>query len=179
MDGLSTLEAAAQMRHKVAHFIDFERSGPHARARIFPAQHLYQDAPLPGYFLSPNEPILIPRDNPPHRFVFLPDFSRCRLLVSASGKDYLRLHLEQNLPGPVPPADPALYLDSFAYWDYTTGHLVGVIRGTAVLIKESDKPWTVVMQQIVGTAGHELVRQTFTRALALQLRGDLLLELSK
>lgn len=169
MEGLSTPVAAVQMRNRLAHFIDFEPSGPHARARVFPAQHLYQDAPLLSYFVSPNEPILIPRDNPPHRFVFLPDFSRCRLLISASGKDYLRLHLEQNLSGRVPPPDPAVYLDSFAYWDHITGHLVGVIRGTAVLIKEPGQPWTVVMQQIVGSAGHELVRKTFTHPLRLAL----------
>lgn len=155
------------MRNKLAHFIDLERSGQHARARVFPAQHLYQDAPLLSYFASGSEPLLIPRENPPYRFVFFPDFSRCRLLITASGPDYLRLHVEENLAGRVPRPDPSVYLDSFAYWDHTTGHLVGVIRGTAVLIKEPNQPWTLVMQQIVGTAGHELVRQTFRHPLKL------------
>jgi hypothetical protein len=40
-------------------------------------------------------------------------------------------------------------MDSFAYWDYTRGELVGRIRATAVIVKEEGEPWTVMMQQIV------------------------------
>jgi hypothetical protein len=51
------------------------------------------------------------------------------------------------------------YLDSFAYWDHTSGNLVGRIRATALLVKGSGQPWTIFMQQIVGTPGFELVRR--------------------
>jgi hypothetical protein len=68
----------------------------------------------------------------------------------------------------MPPAElenDSPYLDSFAYWDYTKGNLVGRIRATAVLVKEQHQPWTMLMQQIVGTPGHEVVRSVFSRAL--------------
>jgi hypothetical protein len=166
VDGLTAPESVSQMSHKLAHFIDFEPSGRHARARVFPAQHMYQDVPLVSYYVPFGGITSIPREDPPHRFIFLPEFTRCRLLISADGPDGLRLQLEENLNGPVPPPD-AKYLDSFAYWDQTTGHLVGVIRATAVLVKEAGQPWTILMQQIVGPAGHELVRQTFSRPLRI------------
>ena len=108
---------------------------------------------------------LIPRENPPLRFVFMPEFSGCRLLVSSDGTGSLRLQIEQNLFGVIPAPDPAIYADSFAYWDHTGGQLVGVVRATAILVWQPEELWTIYMQQIVGTAGHELVRQTFSRRL--------------
>jgi hypothetical protein len=89
------------------------------------------------------------------------------LLISADGDNTLKLRIEENLSGKVPPPDPARYLDSFAYWDHTEGDLVGVIRGTALIYKAAGEPWKITMQQIVGTAGHELVRRTTTRPLKL------------
>jgi hypothetical protein len=165
MDALST----AQMRNKIAHCIDLEGSGRHARARVLAGLHLYhQDAPLVSYFVAPGTVAQIPREDPPYRFVFFPDFTRCRLLVSADGPSFLRLEVEENLAGSVPPAEAnpgSKFLDSFAYWDYASGHLIGVIRGTALLFKQPGEPWTMALQQIVGNPGHELVRQCVMRPL--------------
>ena len=168
-DGLTSPESTAQMRHRMTHCIDLEPTRHHlqARARVLAAQHLYQDTPLVSYFVALAGVTLIPREDPPHQFVFLPEFTRCRLLVSADGDNGLKLQLEQNLSGKMPPPDPKRYLDAFAYWDHMEGELVGVIRGTAVLHKLAGQPWTITMQQIVGTAGHELVRQSTTRELNL------------
>jgi len=155
------------MRHKLTHFIDLEPSGKHTRARVLQGLHQYeQDAPLQSYFVSPGGVTRVPREDPPHRFVFLPEFTNCRLLVSAEGdqNQYLRLQLEENLVGAIPPPGDK-FLDSFAYWDHTTGFLVGVVRGTAVLYKQPGEPWTITMQQIIGIPGEELVRQVFTRPL--------------
>jgi hypothetical protein len=157
----------AQMRNKLTHFIDLEPTGKHARARVLAGLHQYQqDAPLQSYFVAPGTTTLIPREDPPYRFVFLPDFTNCRLLIAADGDDgqYLRLYLEENLVGRVPPPGEK-FLDSFAYWDHTTGLLVGVVRGTAVLYKQPGEPWTITMQQIIGITGDELVRQVFTQQL--------------
>jgi hypothetical protein len=166
VDSLTSDESMAQTRDRISQFIDLEAREVHARARILRGMHEYQDTPLVSYFLRPRMSLLIPREDPPHKFVFLPEFSRCRLLVSANGPDWLKLELEDNLAGRVPRPD-SKYLDSFAYWDHTYGDLVGVIRGTAILVKQPGEPWTVIMQQIVGTAGHEVVRQLFTHALSL------------
>jgi hypothetical protein len=172
VDGLTAPESISQMRHKIAHCIDLEPTGQHlqARARVLTAQHLYQDTPLITYFVPSGGIALIAREDPPQRFVFLPEFTGCRLLISEEGPNSLRLQVEENLMGSVPPAESephSRYVDSFAYWDYTTGHLVGVVRGTAVLFKQPGEPWNITMQQIVGTQGHEIVRQSFTRPIKL------------
>jgi hypothetical protein len=89
-------------------------------------------------------------------------------LVRCEEADWLRIECEQGLAGSLPPAETqkgSLHVDSFAYWDYTHGHLVGRIRATTVLVKERGEPWTVYMQQIVGTPGYEVVRELHWRAL--------------
>ncbi|HEY3939074.1 MAG TPA: hypothetical protein VGL97_16705 [Bryobacteraceae bacterium] len=155
--------------HRIAHNIDIQPLKERSTARLLPALHLYSDAHLVSYFVPPGGSILIPKHDPPQRFVFLPEFTCSRLLLKAEGENWLRLYCEQGFVGPVL-APGSQYVDSFSYWDHTysdqiSGHLVGVIRATAVLVKEQDQPWTVLMQQIVGTAGFEVVRKTFSRAL--------------
>jgi len=118
--------------------------------------------------VPPSSFALVPKQDPPCRYVFLPEFVGCRLLVRAGESDWLHLECETGLAGSVPAAEAQLasrYVDSFAYWDYTRGHLVGRIRATAVLVKEPGEPWTVYMQQIVGTPGFEVVRELHWRKL--------------
>lgn len=167
-DELTAPASLKLMRNRIAHHIDIQPLKDRATARVLAGLHLYSDAPLGSYFLFPGAVVLIPKHDPPYRFVFLPEFSRCRLLLRGEGDEWLRLEYEENLAGPMAPAEAdrnSRYLDSFAYWDYTTGDLVGRIRATAVLVKEPDQPWTVFMQQIVGTPGHEVVRTVFSRPL--------------
>jgi hypothetical protein len=166
-DGLTSADSTQQMRHKIAHCIDLDPTGQHlqSRAKVLSSQHLYEDMPLIGYFVPPGGVALIPREDPPHRFVFLPEFTRCRLLITAHGECSLQLQLEENLAGVVP---NSTCLDAIGYWDFTTGHLLGVIRATAILVKDPGQPWTFIMQQIVGTQGRELVRQSFSRPLQLR-----------
>jgi hypothetical protein len=90
------------------------------------------------------------------------------LLVRPEEAAWLRIDCEQGLGGAMPAAESqkgSVFVDSFAYWDYTHGHLVGRIRATVVLVKERGEPWTVYMQQIVGTAGFEVVRALYSRTL--------------
>jgi len=167
-DELTSPESAALMRNRLEHHIDLEPMKERASARVLPGMHRYSDTPLTSYFVPSGSSVAIPKDNPPHRFVFLPEFSRCRLLLRPDGEDWLRIQCEEGLAGPLPAPEAQAgspYLDSFAYWDYTTGHLVGRIRATAVLVKEQNQPWTVFMQQIVGTPGFEVVRSLFSRTL--------------
>ena len=168
-DEFASSESAALLRHKQVHCIDIvPLDDRRTSGRVLPNVNAYQDMPLLGYFVTPTTFALIPKEDPPCRFVFLPEFVGCRLLLRPEGTDWLRLDCEQGLVGatPAPETQPSSrYLDSFAYWDYTRGHLVGRIRATAVLVKEPDMPWTVYMQQIVGTPGYEVVRQLFWRRL--------------
>jgi hypothetical protein len=166
-DGLTSTESTQQMRNKLAHYIDIEPTGQHlqSRARVLASQHLYQDTPLIAYFVPPGGVTLIPRDDPPQRLVFLPEFTRCRLLITADGESSLKLQLEENLAGVLP---ISTHLDAVGYWDFTTGDLVGVIRATAILMKNPGQPWNFIMQQIVGTQGHEVIRQSFSRPLKLR-----------
>lgn len=167
-DELSSPASLALMRNRIAHHLDIQPIKERATVRVLSGLHQYSDAHLTSYFALPNISIFIPRENPPYRFVFLPEFNDCRLLLRADGEQWLRVECEQNLPTrqPPPEATPGSpYLDSFAYWDHTTGDLVGRIRATAVLVKEPDQPWTILMQQIVGTPGFEVVRRLETRAL--------------
>ncbi|HEX7360564.1 MAG TPA: hypothetical protein VF283_08735 [Bryobacteraceae bacterium] len=167
-DQLTQPESAALMRNRISHFVDLQPLKERATARVLPAQHLYSDATLTSYFVPPGGFAIVPTDDPPYRFVFLPEFACCRLLVSRESEQLLRFQCEQGLAGSMPPPEfepGSRYVDSFAYWDYTRGPLVGRIRATAVLVKERDAPWTVFMQQIVGTPGFEQVRLLFSRAL--------------
>jgi hypothetical protein len=167
-DELTSPGAVALMRDRIAHHFDLQPANNRATAQVLAGQHLYRDTPLAGYFLPPRGSTVIPKDDSPYRFVFLPEFTCCRLMVRPEGDDWLRLELEQGLMSPVPPIEAELgsrYIDSFSYWDYTSGHLVGKIRATAVLLKEQGLPWTILMQQIVGTPGFEQARMLTTRAL--------------
>lgn len=167
-DELTVPETAALMRNRIAHHIDLQPLKERAMARVLAGLHLYSDTPLTSYFVPGGGFALIPKNDPPYKFVFFPEFSRCRLLLRREGHDWLRIECEEGLAGPMPapesqPDSP--YLDSFAYWDYTNGPLVGRICATAVLCKERDQPWTIFMQQIVGTPGFEVVRLLFSRPL--------------
>jgi hypothetical protein len=167
-DELTGPENTALMRNRIAHFVDLQPIKERASARVLAAQHLYSDATLTAYFVPIGGFAIVPKEDPPYRFVFLPEFAGCRLLVGSESEQLLRFECEQGLGGPAPPPEfepGSRYLDSFAYWDYTRGHLVGRIRATAVLVKERGEPWTVFMQQIVGTPGFEQVRLLFSRAL--------------
>ena len=163
-DELTSPEATALMRHRIAHHIDIQPLKERSTARVLSSLHLYADTPLTAYFVPPSGSTIIAREEPPYRFVFFPEFNGARLLVRTEGENWLRLDCEQNLGGRVPePESP--YCDSFAYWDHTGGDLVGRIRATLVLVKETGHPWSAIMQQIVGTPGFEVVRRVFARRL--------------
>ena len=163
-DELSSPSSLSLTRDKIAHHLDLQPLGERATARILTGLHEYSDAPLTSYFVRPGVPILIPKADPPYRFVFFPEFNDCRILLRAEGENMLRVDCEQNLTGRVPPPESP-YLDSFAYWDHTSGNLVGRIRATAVLVNEAGQPWSIFMQQIVGTPGFEVVRRLEARPL--------------
>jgi hypothetical protein len=167
-DGLLSEESTALSRNRLTHFFDLEPVKEQATLRVLAGQHLYvNDTHVTGYFVKPGSSTMVPKGDTSFRFVFLSEFTCCRLLVRNDGDEWLRLEMEENLVGRIPPAEggDSPYTDSFAYWDYTTGHLVGRIRGTAVLVKVIGEPWTFYMQQIVGTAGFEQVRLLFSRPL--------------
>ena len=75
VDGLTSPESTQLMRNKIVHCIDLEPTGQHlqTRARVLPGQHLYQDAPLVSYFVPLAGMCVIPREDPPLNFVFLPE----------------------------------------------------------------------------------------------------------
>ncbi len=165
---LTSPESTALTQHRQVHFIDVQPIDTRTAARVLPNINAYSDLPLASYFIPPAGSALVPTENPPCRFVFLPEFVGCRILVRREGTGWLRFDCEVGLTGRVPPAESqkdSVYLDSFAYWDHTYGHLVGRIRATTVLVKETGEPWTIYMQQIVGTPGFEVVRQLISRKL--------------
>lgn len=165
---LTSPQALALMRHRLTHHIDLQPQGIRSSAQILAALHQYADTPLTSYFVVPGVSTLIPRGDSPFRFVFLPEFSRCRLLVRAEGDDWLRLQIEEGLAGRLPPVEAqpdSPYLDSFGYWDHTTGSMAGRLQATTVLVKEPGQPWTVFMQQITGNPGQEVVSNLFSRQL--------------
>ncbi|HZS54822.1 MAG TPA: hypothetical protein VFA65_10495 [Bryobacteraceae bacterium] len=167
-DRLASPESLAFMRNRMVQYVDLEPVQTRSSARVLPNVNAYTDTPLESYFAPPGGSALIPKEDPPCRFVFFPEFVGCRLLVRREEADWLRVDCEPGLGGTVPPAESqkgSVYVDSFAYWDHTHGHLVGRIRATAVLVKEPGEPWTVYMQQIVGTPGFEVVRALYSRAL--------------
>jgi hypothetical protein len=162
-DELTSPAAAALARNRIVHHVDLQPVNTRATACLLAGLHLYQDSPLVSYLVPTAGSLLIPKEDPPQRFVFLPEFTCCRLLVKSQDA-FLRIEYEQGLAGALPPAG-APYSDSFGYWEHTAGELVGRIRATAVLVKEPGAPWTILMQQIVGTPGFEVVRRTLCRAL--------------
>ena len=167
-DELMSPESDALLRHKQVHFFDIQALQTRTVARVLKTISEYTVMPLAGYYVPPSGIALIPRDEPPHRFVFFPEFVGCRLMISPEGDDWLKVECEQGLVGSMPAPEKqkdTRCLDSFAYWDHTHGHLVGRIRATTVLVKEPGGPWTAYMQQIVGTAGFEVVRQLYSKTL--------------
>jgi hypothetical protein len=159
---------APQANNSLDVCIDIEPVNTRSRARRLPSLHSYADMPMISYLVSPAGSVLIPKEDPPHKLVFMPEFTCCRLLVRNDGDDWLRLSIEQGLSGMLPAPESQTdspYTDSVNYWQFHSDDLVGTIRGSAVLFKEPDLPWTFIMQQIVGPPGGEVVRKTFARVL--------------
>src|SRR5215472_13112123 len=80
-DELSSPSSLSLTRDKIAHHLDLQPLGERATARILTGLHEYSDAPLTSYFVRPGVPILIPKADPPYRFVFFPEFNDCRILL--------------------------------------------------------------------------------------------------
>ncbi|SRR5579884_20869 len=166
--GLTSPESAALTWGKQVHHLDIEPVATRSSVRVLPNINAYADMPLESYFVPAAGFALVPKEDPPCRFVFFPEFAGCRLLVQSKEAGWLRIECETGLGGAMPAPESqkdSRYVDSFAYWDYTRGHLVGRIRATTVLVKDPGEPWTVYMQQIVGTPGHEVVRELHWRRL--------------
>ena len=164
---LSSDESRATMANRLIHHIDIDPVNTRSRARVLASIHQYSDQPMLSYVVPLEGVALVPKNDPPQMLVFLPEFTCCRLLVQ-DDQGWLRLSLDRDLNSMLPPpeAEPdSLYCDSINYWEFVADDLVGNIRGTAVLFKEPDQPWRFVMQQIVGAAGAEVVRRTFSRTL--------------
>lgn len=98
-DALSSDESLAQMRNRSTHHIDLQPLKQRSRATLLSGLHQYRDAPLISYFVAPGNFTLIPKSDPPYRFVFLPEFACCRLLVQTEGADWLKLSVEEGLAG--------------------------------------------------------------------------------
>ena len=166
-DSLSSRESLALTANRLVHHVDIEPINTRSRVRVLTALHQYADVPMVSYVVPLVGFALVPKNHPPHDIVFLPEFTCCRLLVR-SDEEWLHISIDRDLHRMLPPpeAEPdSQFCDSVNYWEFITDNLVGSIRGTAVLVKEPDKPWRFVMQQIVGAAGHEVVRTTFSRDL--------------
>ena len=167
---LASFESRSMMANKLLHHVDIDPVNTRSRARLLPDLHQYfknSDVPMVSYVVPFKSIALIPKTNSPHRLVFMPEFTCCRLLVE-DDKEWLRLSLDTELTSllPAPESEEgSRYCDSINYWEYVTDDLVGNVRGTAVLYREEDKPWRFIMQQIVGAAGAEVVRNVFTRDL--------------
>ena len=120
-DGLLSAESSALSRNRLTHFFDFEPLKERTMLRVLAGQHLYEnDTHVTGYFVKPGASTMVPRGDTPHPFVFLSEFTCCRLLVRKDGDDWLRLEMEDNLVGRVPAAESGSdspYTDSLAYWD--------------------------------------------------------------
>ena len=161
---LGSPESEALTKSRLVHHLDIEPVNTRSKVRVLRSLHEYVDMPMVSYFVPLTGEVSIPINDPPHKLVFLPEFTGSRLLIRRNGDSWLSLSCERGLIGVTPPPTSP-YIDYFDYWEQTTGDLVGHIRATAVLVKEASQTWTVLMQQIVGTAGFEVVRKTFLKAL--------------
>jgi len=164
---LGAFESQAIIANKLIHHVDLEPVNTRSRARLLPSLHQYSDMPMVSYVVPYAGVALVPKSGSPHTLVFLPEFTCCRLLVQ-DDESWLRLSLEHDLRGVLPPPEAereSRFCDSINYWEYVTDDLVGNVRGTAVLFKQPDRPWHFAMQQIVGATGAEVVRKVFSRDL--------------
>src|ERR1700685_2304720 len=78
---LSSPESQVLTRHKQVHHIDLEPVLTRSSARVLPNINSYSDTPLTSYFVPGSGFALIPKEDPPFKFVFFPEFVGCRLLV--------------------------------------------------------------------------------------------------
>jgi hypothetical protein len=167
---LGSFESRALMANKLFHHVDIDPVNIRSRARLFPSIHQYfqnGDVPMLSYVVPGEGIAFVPKNDAPHNLVFLPEFTGCRLLIQ-DDNDLLRVSVERDLTCMLPPPETeakSIFCDSINYWEFITDDLVGNVRGTAVIFKESGRPWRFAMQQIVGSAGGEVVRKVFSRDL--------------
>ena len=156
------------MEGRTVHSVDIEQVNTrNTRLRLLSSFHQYADQPMFSYVVPVEGIVMAPKNDPPQRLVFIPEFTCCRLLVQ-DDQALLRFSVDRDLVKMTTPPEQELdsrFCDSINYWEFWTNDLVGNIRATAILYKELDKPWRFMMQQIVGPPGAEVVRKLFTRDL--------------
>ena len=155
------------MEGRTVHSVDIEPVTTRTRLRVLPSFHQYADQPMFSYVIPLEGVTMVPKDDPPQRLVFIPEFTCGRLLVQ-DDQALLRFSVERDLLKMLPPPEQepgSRFCDSINYWEFWTKDLVGNIRATALLYKELNKSWRFMMQQIVGPPGAEVVCKLITRDL--------------
>ena len=167
MDGLSEPSAARLLRTKTVNFFDLEAEDRKAKIRVFAGLHQYTDTPLRGYYLDAGGTVVLPMHEAPCQFCFLRTFSNCRLYATREGESLIRLYQEQQLGGGSASAvaHTGDMLDEVSWSECLQRDIVGPLRATALLHKPPLERWSLLVQQIVGVEGRELVHRVVRRPL--------------
>jgi hypothetical protein len=167
MDGLNEPSAARLLRTKTVNFFDLEAEGRKAKIRVFAGLRQYTDAPLHGYYLDAGGTAVLPMREDLCQFCFLRTFSNSRLYVAREGASLLRIYQEQLLGGGSASAvgHTGNMLDEISWCDCLQRDVVGPVQGNALLYKRQSEPWSLLVQQIVGVEGRELVHRVVHRPL--------------
>jgi len=166
-EGLSEPSSARLLRTKAVNFFDLEPEGRKAKVRIFEGLHQYADTPISGYYLDASGTVVLPAGEAAYQFCFLRTFSNSRLYVTREGDALLRIYQEQQLGGGSASAVARTdnMLDEISWHECLQRDIVGPVRGNALLHKPRSGRWTLIIQQIVGVVGSELVHRVVQRPL--------------
>ena len=166
-EGLNEPSMARLLRTKRINFFDLEPDGRKANLRVFEGLHQYADTPIGGYYLDAGGTVVLPAGNTSCQFCFLRTFSNCRLYATREGESLIRLYQEQQLGGGSASgvAHTGDMLDEVSWSECLQRDIVGPLRATALLHKPPLERWSLLVQQIVGVEGRELVHRVVRRPL--------------
>jgi len=166
-EGLNEPSMARLLRTKTINFFDLEPDGRKANLRVFEGLHQYADTPIGGYYLDAGGTVVLPAGNTSCQFCFLRTFSNSRLYVAREGDSLLRIYQEQQLGGGSASAvgHTGNMLDEVSWCECLQRDVVGPVQANALLYKRQSEPWSLLVQQIVGVEGRELVHRVVQRPL--------------
>jgi hypothetical protein len=167
MSGSDEPTSARLLRTKTVNFFDLESEGRKAKLRVLDGLHQYTDMPLRGYYLNAGGMVVLPMHDAPSQFCFLRTFSNSRLHVTREGDSLLRIYHEQQLGGGSASAvgHTDNMLDEISSRECLLPDVVGPVQGNALIYKPQAGRWSLLVQQIVGVEGRELVHRVVQRPL--------------
>ena len=160
LSSLCEWEYQPLLRTRIVNFFDLDPVGIHSRMIVLSGLHCYTDTPLSGYFLPPGGTVTLPTADGPHVFLFVRDFLNSAIHLSREGDEVIRLYHEEGISRSSMEhgfSHAANISQSIPFYEMIDENSLTPLRASALFYKPQGRPWRLMVQQIAGPEGCEVV----------------------